>query len=146
MLFRDDRQMAISGVETLCIEVADRYAAVADKAGDRALAGLFAELAQQHRQYAAALARQIRSDDDLPQPPDPDKEAVKDVLTGIKGFLHGDVRDTLLEERERGEGELADAARAALRFDLQAGVRHLLEDILAHAETARGRLAAMRAA
>lgn len=146
MLLRDDRQMAISEVETRCMEAADRYTAAAGKAGDAALAALFSELATQHGQFAAALASLIRADDDLPQPPDPDKEAVKEVLTGLKSLLHGDARDTLVTEREEGEAELADAVEAALKLEHDAGTRKLLEQILAHTAAARDRLAAARAA
>lgn len=144
MLLRDERQMAISEVETLCMEAAERYAAAAGKSDDPALKTLFAELAEQHQQFAAALAQHIRADDDLPQPPDPDREAVKEVLTGIKSLLQGGVRDTLLDERQQGEDALANAVRTALKLESQDEERHLLENILAHAETAKGRLAAIR--
>lgn len=145
MLLRDDRQMAVSDVETLCIEAAERYAAAAVKAHETALAGLFAELAQEHRQFAAELARHIRASGDLPQPPDPDKEAVAEMLTGLKGLLRGDVHDTLIDERERAEQALAGAARAALQHAHGADLQALLQAILAHAESVKGRLAALRA-
>lgn len=145
MLLRDDRQMAISEVETLCMEAAERYAAAAGKADDATLAALFSELANQHQQFAAALARHIRADDDLPQPPDPDREAVKDVLTGIKSLLQGGARDTLLDEREQGEEALANAVRVALKLENPDEERTLLEDILAHAKAAKGKLSAARA-
>lgn len=145
MLLRDDRQMAIARVETLCIEAADRYASAAEKAQTPALAGLFNELARQHRRFVAALAPQIRAIDDLPQLPDPDKETIEDMFTDVKSWLRGDVHGTLIEERERGEDALADATRAALAHELPAEMRGLLQEILAHAEAARGRLADARA-
>lgn len=145
MLLRDDRQMAIARVETLCIEATDRYASAAEKADTPALAGLFTELAQQHRQFVAELAHQIRAIGDLPQPPDPDKETIEDVLTSVKGWLRGDVQGTLTEDRARGEEALADAARDALAHELPADLRALLQEILAHAEAAKDRLADARA-
>lgn len=144
MLLRDDRQMAIARVETLCIEAADRYASAAEKADTPALAALFNELTQQHRAFVAALAHQIRAIGDLPQPPDPDKEAIEDVLTDVKSWLRGDVRGTLIEDRMRAEGALADAAREALAHEVPADMRRLLQEIFAHAEAAKDRLAAAR--
>lgn len=143
MLLRDDTQMAVSQVETLCLGSADHYAVAAEKADDAMLAKLFAELAHQRRQLAAALARQIRATDDLPQPPDPDRAAVGEVLADIKGWLSGDARSTLIEESERGEERLAAAAREALGHELRPEMRSALQDILSDAEAARKNLAAV---
>ncbi|HJV75686.1 MAG TPA: DUF2383 domain-containing protein [Noviherbaspirillum sp.] len=145
MLLRDDTQMAISQVETLCIESADHYAVAAEKAGDATLAKLFVELAHARRELAAALARHIRAGDDLPQPPDPDKVAVGEVLADIKGWLSGDARSVLIGQRERDEESLAEAVRSALGHEMETGMRSTLQDILAHAEAAKGKLAALHA-
>lgn len=146
MLLRDDRQMAVNDVETLCVEAADHYAAAAGRVQDAQVATLFSDLALQYRQFAAALARHIRASGDLPQQPDPDKEAVVDVLTGIKGLLRGDLRNTLIDDRARGEEAVATAAIAALAQDVDAALRTLLQDVLAHTEAARSRLDAARTA
>lgn len=140
MLLRDDKEMAINDVEMLCVEAADHYAAAAGKVQDAAAATLFSELALQHRQFAAALARHIRASGDLPQQPDPDREAVVDVLTGLKGLLRGDLRSTLLDDRMHGEETIAAAVRTALPQDVGADLRALLQQVLAHTESARHRL------
>lgn len=145
MLLRDDTQVAISKVETLCIESADHYAVAAEKADDAALAKLFAELAHGRRELAAALAQHIRAGDDLPQPPDPDKVAVGEVLSDIKGWLSGDARSALIGQRERDEESLAEAVRSALGHELEPAMRSTLQEILAHAEAAKGKLAALHA-
>lgn len=145
MLLRDDTQMAVSQVETLCIESADHYAVAAEKADDAALAKLFAELAHGRRELAAALARHIRAGDDLPQPPDPDKVAVGEALADIKGWLSGDARSVLIGQCERTEESLAEAVRSALGQEIASEMRSTLQDILAHAEAAKGKLAALHA-
>lgn len=142
MLLRDETQMAVSQVETLCLGSADHYAVAAEKAGDAMLAKLFAELAHGRRQLAAALASQIRATDDLPQPPDPDRAAVGEVLADIKGWLSGDARSTLIGESERAEEKLAAAAREALAHELRPEMRSVLQDILSDAQAASKKLAA----
>jgi len=145
MLFRDDRQMAINDVEALCAEAADHYATAAARVQDAALAALFAELAPPYGQFAAALAQHIRADGDLPQQPDPDQEAMADVLTGLKGLLRGDLRSARVDERRGGERARARAAHAALAHDVPPPLHELLQAVRAQAEAAGLRLAAARA-
>lgn len=140
MLLRDDRQVAVNAVETLCFETADSYEAAASQTGTPVLAGLFSGLAQQRRLLAAELAAHIRALDDLPQQPDPDREAIGQVLSGIKALLSGNADAALIEERLQAERKLADAARDAAQFDLPAETRDMLLRIGAHAESAQREL------
>jgi uncharacterized protein (TIGR02284 family) len=142
MLLRDERQMSVGAVETLCIESADHYASGATQAGDTRLAQLFEALAQQRRAFAGELAAHIRALDDLPQTPDPDREAVAHAISGIKAYLSGGA--ALIDERMRGELALAEAAQAALRQTPPGESQELLRRILAHAQATADRLAAWR--
>lgn len=142
MLLRDKRQMALSAVETLCLETADHYASAEGKAGAAELARLLGELGQQRLALAAELASHIRAQDDLPQTPDPDREAIVRVLSGIKAFLSGDL--ALIDERSSAELELVEAAQEALRHAQPPETQILLERILAHAEAALQQLADAR--
>lgn len=147
MLLRDDRQMAVSAVETLCFETADAYvaaAAVAAKANRPALVRLFDGLAEQRRRLASELAAHIRALDDLPKQPDPDREALGLVLSGIKALLSGDAQDALIDARLRAEDALAAAAHDALQYELPSETRSMLERIQAHAESSRRELTAAR--
>lgn len=137
MLLRDDRQMAVNAVETLCFETADGYEAAASKTGTPQLASLFGELAQQRRQLAAELAAHIRALDDLPQQPDPDREAIGQVLSGIKALLSGDVDASLIDERMQAERKLSDAVRDTMQVELPEETRAMLLRIGTHAESAR---------
>jgi len=141
VLLRDERQMAVNAVERLCFESADRYATASEKIDDADLAVRFAELAQERQALAAELASHIRALDDLPQQPDPDRETLDDVLSGIKAFLAGDTHATLLAEREQDEDALMAAARAALQQDLPADTLALLQRIATHAESTKEALA-----
>lgn len=127
MLLRDDAQSALNQVETLCLTSADDYAAVAERAKDAALAMRFEELARERREMASELAPHIRALDDLPQEPDPDREAIDHVLVGIEAFLSGNSNATLLAHRARGEAELQEALQSGLQADLPGPTHSLLE-------------------
>jgi uncharacterized protein (TIGR02284 family) len=142
MLLRDERQMSVNAVEKLCFETADHYEAAASELGDDRLAEVFAALADERQQLAAELAVQIHAIDDLPQQPDPDREAIAHMLAGIKALLSGDMRGSLVADCERGEEALVSAIHAALRQDLPEDMHAVLKRILAHAERAQRELAA----
>jgi uncharacterized protein (TIGR02284 family) len=146
MLLRDDRQIALNQVETLCMEAADGYASATGKTADADLAQMFTELAREYGELAAELAEQIRALDDLPKPPDPDRETVEQVLTGIRAFFSGDARGTLLADREQCELEVEEAAREALGHALPPTAEALLRRILSHSAEARQRLQAINLA
>jgi uncharacterized protein (TIGR02284 family) len=132
MLLRNDQQLALNQVETLCTESADHYAAAAETADDPALSHLFGEIARERRRFAAELADHVRALDDLPKQPDPDWETVDDLITGIKAFFSGDQRDTLIDERKKHERELAEAAEAGLQQDLPGATKSQLRQLLSH--------------
>jgi len=142
MLLRDEKQMSVNAVERLCFETADHYEAAASELGDDRLAQVFASLADERQRLAAELAVHIRTLDDLPQQPDPDREVISHMLAGIKALLSGDMRASLVADCERGEEALASAVHAALRQKLSPDMHAVLRRILAHAETAQRELAA----
>ncbi|HEY0844683.1 MAG TPA: DUF2383 domain-containing protein [Noviherbaspirillum sp.] len=144
MLLRDDRQMAISAVETLCFETADAYAAAASQTGTPPLAQLFDALAGQRRQLAAELAAHIRALDDLPQQPDPDREALGQVLSGLKALLSGDADGSLIHERLQGEDKLAAALRDALQHPLPPETHAMLDRIGAQVHATQQKLEVAR--
>lgn len=142
MLLRDERQMSVNAVEKLCFETAGHYEAAASELGDDRLAEVFTTLADERQHLAAELAVQIHAIDDLPQQPDPDREAIAHMLSGIKALLSGDMRASLVADCERGEEALVSAIHAALRQDLPADMHAVLQRVLAHAERAQRELAA----
>lgn len=144
MLLRDDRQMALNAVETLCFETADAYAAAAPRTDQPEVARLFDGLAARRNQLAAELAAHIRALDDLPQQPDPDREAMGRVLSGIKALLSGDAHAALIDERMQAEDKLAAAAHDALQQELPSETRAMLERLLAHVVSSKQELAAVR--
>lgn len=144
MLLRDNLQMAVNAVETLCFETADGYASAAARTERPEVARLFADLAAQRNQLAAELAAHIRALDDLPQQPDPDREAMVQMLSGIKALLSGDANAALIDERTQAEDKLAAAAHDALLLELPSETRSMLERLLAHVASSKQELAAVR--
>lgn len=140
MLLRNEQQLALNQVETLCIETTDHFAAAAGSTDEQVLSHLFADLAAQRKQFAVELADHIHALDDLPQQPDPDRETVDDLLTSIKAFFSGDQRETLIDERKKKERELAEAVQAALQQALPSETKILLRQLLSHVDATLGRL------
>lgn len=145
MLLRDDRQIALSQLEMLCIEAADGYAAAVDRTDNAMLKQLFAELGKEHSRFAADLAPHIRALDDLPKSPDPDRETIEHALTAVRGFLSGHARETLLADQEHRELKVEEAAREALKQALSGEADALVRRIRTHAGKARERLLALHA-
>ncbi|OWW19310.1 hypothetical protein AYR66_07145 [Noviherbaspirillum denitrificans] len=135
--------MSVNAVERLCFETAGHYEAAASELGEDHLAHVFSALADERQRLAGDLAVQIRALDDLPQQPDPDREAMSHMLSGIKALLSRDMRGTLVADCERGEEALLSALHAALRQDLPEEMQEVLRRILAHAESAQRELSAI---
>lgn len=144
MLLRNQEQMALNRVETLCVEAAGHYESVAGKTSDAVLSGLFSRLAARRHVLAEELAMHIRSLDDLPQYPDPDSEAIKNILTSIKTLFSTDESNTLIDERVNSENEIASATREAQSMTQRDDTKAMLGRILSDVEDAIAQLTAAR--
>jgi uncharacterized protein (TIGR02284 family) len=144
MLLRNEAQMALNQVESLVVESADHYEAAAGKTDQAPLSQLLTELAQERRQLALQLAAHIRALDDLPQHPDPDREAVGDLFTSIKTFFSDNISDVVIDERLRFEDKLAEAVQQALQQELPQDTKTFLQNISSHIASAKLRLEQIR--
>lgn len=140
MLLRDNMQIMLNEIHALCIESADHYTASAGKTQDPGLAHLFIELAAERQKIAGNLAEQIRLLDDQPRMPDPDREAIGDMISDIKLLFVGQEGDTLLQERESLEHRIEEAAEAALKLSLPDPAREVVGEVLRHVHLAIDRL------
>jgi len=91
------------------------------------------------------VAPHIRALGDLPQDPDPDREALDHVVVGLKALLSGDGGATLVEHRLRAEDALREAVLAAQDADLPEHTHAALAGMLAGIDRARARLLEIRA-
>lgn len=142
MLLRSPEQVTLNEIETLCLESADHYEAAAQQSEDERLAALFKQLAAERRELADELAAHIRALDDLPQSPDPDRETVGDLISGIRLFFSADPRAALLDERRSAEEKLAQAVQHALQQGLREPALSTLQRILSHSQLASQQLQA----
>lgn len=146
MLLRDDRQMALNDVESLCIEAADHFASAARLAATTPAAALFDDLAQRRRRLAADLAQHIRALGDLPQTPDPDRELFGDMVSGLKTLFSADTAQTLIDERLAFEQSIVDAIMTARRQALPPEALATIDRIEADVRLAQSQLTAARTA
>lgn len=134
MLLRDDGQIALNDIHSLCIEAADHYALAATKTCASDIKNELLESARQHHLFAAQLATHIRKMDDQPRLPDPDKETVDSFISNIKMKLAQDEKQALLEEQSRFEHKLIKAIHDGMQMNFSADIKTLLEQML-HAIT-----------
>lgn len=144
-MLRDDREVALDEVITLCGEAADRYADAAGQVNDAELQALFEEFSGQRRIMAETLSDHLRGLGALPRAPDPDAETAHRLIGRLKAALSSDERLTLIEECEHADGIIATRLAAAADVDLPAETRRRLRVYHGEVIAALGRLAAAKA-
>ncbi|MGH6902312.1 MAG: DUF2383 domain-containing protein [Geminicoccaceae bacterium] len=126
-MLRDDRQAALNAAIEACLHAAHVHEDGADQIED---APSLRQLAARRRQDAEALAAHLRQLGDLPMPPDPEYEAVTDLVSHVKAALTGDERGQVLERSQAAEEAMAEALRQALKEDLAPDCRSAVEAVL----------------
>lgn len=145
MFIRNDGEAALSELAELCAEVADHYASSATRLGDARLAEMFADLARQHGDLAAELARQLRAMGSLPRAPDPDQETAVELLNAIREMFSSDVATSVLNDKIRREKILADEAEVTLGNPIPESARASVMKVAQTARAVQEQLAAVRA-
>jgi hypothetical protein len=130
MLLRDDAQIALNEIHSLCIEAADHYALAATKTCVSSIKNQLLESVRQHHAFAARLATYIRQMDDQPRLPDPDKETVESFISNIKMKLVKDEKQALIQEQIKFEQKLIEAVRAGMQMNFSTDIKALLEQML----------------
>ena len=134
-MLRDDRQAALNAAIEACLHAAHVHEDGAARIGEDT-AGL-RQLAARRRQDAETLAAHLRQLGDLPMPPDPEYEAVTDLVSHVKAALIGDERGQVLERSQAAEEALAEALRQALKEDLTPAARSAVEAVLSSSSAIR---------
>ncbi|MDW7774665.1 MAG: DUF2383 domain-containing protein [Desulfobulbaceae bacterium] len=139
MLIREEQQVALDKVAVLALKNSDHYESEAERVSPD-LALFFRSLAARRKTFAGQLAEILRRTGELPSEPDRDREVVEEVITRLRTFLASDREAELLQEREKGESELAEAVEQALQFRLPRETVDLLHGFSRHIEETRTRL------
>lgn len=144
MLTRDKEQILLNEIHTLCIEAADHYQSAISKECVGDMKAIFLEAAQERQSFAAELATYIRSQDDQPRLPDPDREALALFFTSIKARLANSERQTLIEDLARVEEKLGSAIETSLQSNVPPDLRTILERLLAKTKATQRNLRDLR--
>jgi hypothetical protein len=140
---RDEQEVALNDVFSLCLEIADHCEDASARLRERSdapLAQLLDQVAAQRRAQAARLRRLLRARDELPDEPDPDREAVHRAVAWVKAVVADDEERTLLEMRLEQEQRLAELCRRALALDLPDDAARCVEGVAREAAEGRSRL------
>jgi uncharacterized protein (TIGR02284 family) len=127
MLIRDERQLMLDDIVKHCRKLAARYQQNASLAEDSVLAGLFLEISRERRELADVLENHQRRLGWLPAAPDPDAELVEELITKVKIAWSEDHRRELLAEMLQAEDRLAALIAAALRHEIPAAIKEVLQ-------------------
>lgn len=127
-MLRDDRQAALNAAIEACLHAAHVHADGADQIGEDA--PRLRQLAARRRQDAETLTAHLRQLGDLPMEPDPEYEAVTDLVSHVKAALTADERGQVRTRSHDAEDALAEALRQALKQDLAPACRSAVEAAL----------------
>ncbi|HUO83368.1 MAG TPA: hypothetical protein VM616_10995 [Gammaproteobacteria bacterium] len=117
-MLMNDKQVAVNDVILRLREAADHYAHAARAIEDDRLAKRFAERCRSLADMAAGLESHIRRLGELPRRPDPEREALEELLMRLGAGIIADERSRHIHALRRREEAIEEAAVAALRQPL----------------------------
>ena len=117
-MLMNDKQVAVNDVILRLREAADHYAHAARATEDDRLAERFAERGRSLADMAAGLESHIRRLGELPRRPDPEREALEEMLMRLGAGIIADERSRHIHALRRREEAIEEAAVAALRQPL----------------------------
>jgi hypothetical protein len=127
-MLRDQRQTALNAAIEACLHAAHVHEDGANRIGEDT--SILRQLAERRRQNAATLATHLRQLGDLPMEPDPEYEAVTDLVSHVKAALTDDERGQVRTRSQDAEDALAEALRPALKEDLSPACRSAVKQVL----------------
>ncbi len=140
MLIKNDKQVSLDQVNQLLRLSADQFDDASRRIDDAPLADWFAQLASERRDLSCELEELVRQSGELPSRPDPDKELVTNLLTGLKEAFAVDHIKHELQQRDLVEADLENALMEAQRMNQEPGMTALLSKLAAHVNTVRSRI------
>lgn len=144
MILRDAAQSCLDDVVVACETAAERYHDSARRLTDPDWARLFAVRGAQLERMAAQLGADLRTLDDLPSDPDPEREVLHGFAERLRTALSGDPRGAVVEQRRSDERELLETVERARSEDLPQAVRAHLQRVAELARHMLGQLEALQ--
>lgn len=114
-MLMNDRQVAVNDVILRLREAADHYHHAAEAITDQDLARKFAARGRRLQEQATGLEAHIRRLGELPRRPDPEREALEEMLMRLGAGVTADERRRHVHALQRREEAIEQAAAAAQR-------------------------------
>ncbi|MBU2885525.1 hypothetical protein KO507_07100 [Gilvimarinus agarilyticus] len=106
-LLRSDRQVALQQLHIALLENADHYRDAAVFVSDTSAESCFEQLAAERESLARDFAAEIRSTEDLPSVPDPEREEGEQFINHLSGLFAADETGKVVAQRLQAEQQLA---------------------------------------
>lgn len=142
-LLRTDKQVAFNNLLVAVLEAMDDYEDFADVLDDPQVAEIFRTFMQERKSIAEQLEAVIRQLDDLPSPPDADKEDLGKLVHRIRAALFENEVPHALNELINDEQRTLELAQICRQQGLNATEEHVVAQLVASVERALARLRMM---
>ncbi len=139
-LLRTDQQVAMNAFYAAIRKSAAHYQDAAMFLDNAQLSATFKELAEQRQALSRKVKAAIRTLDDLPAEPDPDRESLEQLAHHISARVSADQAAGILQQRMANEQEVHDLASDARETALDANCAALVDEVEKHVQTISKRL------
>ncbi|CAN5130451.1 hypothetical protein BH24PSE2_BH24PSE2_22570 [soil metagenome] len=139
-MLMNDKQVAVNDVILSLREAADHYADAAQAIDDEVAADAFVARCRACSETADALESHIRRLGELPRRPDPEREALEQLLTRLGASLQADDRVRYAHALAHKEEGIEEAAAGALRQPLPEDTLAVMEKVRNEAAEQKARL------
>ena len=144
-IFRTSKQVAFTELLVAVEETVDDYSDFAKVLGDSPIATVFSEFAQQRQSLIDRLETEMRLLDDLPSPPNEDKEDVGKLVHRIRAAFSRDALHPALQEMLEDEQRTLGLARRCEKEELNQAEQKIIADLMKQIETTISRLSEIAA-
>jgi hypothetical protein len=144
-ILRTSKQVAFTELLVAVEETMDDYADFAKVFEDSPVASAFEEFAQQRKPLIERLETELRLLNDLPSPPNEDKEDLGKLVHRIRAAFSRDALHPALQEMLEEEQHTLELARKCEEDELNQSERKIIADLVKQIEATKARLRAMSA-
>ena len=144
-IFRTSKQVAFTELLVAVEETVGDYDDFAKVLGDSPIAPAFSEFAQQRKSLIERVETEMRLLDDLPSPPNEDKEDLGKLVHRIRAAFSRDALHPALQEMLADEQRTLELAKKCEQGDLNQSEQKIIADLVKQIETTMPRLRAIAA-
>ncbi len=134
---RDEKTVALDNVVINCRIAADQYDTAVSILENKYFVEKFKELSKARKLVAGKVEEQIREMGFLPMDTDPDRQALRELITWVKSLTASDERLALLEKFESIEKDIQKSIEEAYQKDIPKESRKTLDELNREIEETR---------